>query len=236
MAHVPRLYTPGVRGPGILMLDGDQAKRLAAVMRLRAGDRFLAFGGDGREWEATIAAADRGRVSAEIGAITRQESAPARVIEVALAVVRPNRMDWAVEKCTEAGADVIRPFTSANTTRGGALGRADRWQRLAIEAAEQCGRLFIPVARETETLEAVIAHAHGTLLFGDLGGMPWTEASRRLPAEGSILVAVGPEGDFSPEELAALRSRGIGARLGAYILRTETAAVVMTALLRSMDA
>ena len=62
VAHVPRLFVPGLRGPGPLTLDGEQAKRLGAVMRLRAGDTFLAFGGDGREWEARITALDRGRI------------------------------------------------------------------------------------------------------------------------------------------------------------------------------
>lgn len=237
VAHVPRLFVPGLRGPGPLTLDGEQAKRLGAVMRLRAGDTFLAFGGDGREWEARITAVDRGRIAAVVGPVVRQEGASTRVVETAIAVVRPNRMDWAIEKCTEAGADVIRPFTSAHTVRGAAEGRADRWQRLATEAAEQSGRLFVPVVRETEPLPGVLAHFAGTLVFGTFDGSRWSDAARSLPDDGHVLAVVGPEGGFTDEESALLRSRGgIGVRLGPHVLRTETAALVLTALLTSMGA
>lgn len=235
MGNLPRLYTPGLHGLGTLSLDGEQARRLGAVMRLRSGDRFLAFGGDGREWDATITKVARGTVEAQVGAKTRELPQPPRSVEIGIAIVRPNRMDWAVEKCTEAGADVIRPLVTEHATRGSAEGRTERWQRIAIEAAEQSGRLFVPAVAGAATLDALVA-SRAAVVFGALDGERWDVVAETLPRDGVVLTLVGPEGGFSEGETTALRAAGGRAVcLGPNVLRTETAAVVFTALLRATE-
>lgn len=237
MAHVPRLFVRGHLGPGPLLLEGEQAKRLAAVMRLREGESFLAFSGDGREWEATVGPATKAGLRASVGALARQEAAPALTLELWVGLVRPNRFDWALEKAVEAGADIIRPLLSEHSARGegSSAGRRERWERIAIEAAEQSGRLYVPVVEPPAQFGDLLARHHGALLVCDCDGRPWGEVPALLPGDGRLAVAVGPEGGFSPEELARARAHGaLTAKLGPNTLRAETAAVVAVALVRSL--
>lgn len=236
MAHVPRLYVPTARRPGPLALDRDQAKRLASVMRLRTGDEFLVFGGDGHEWRALVEEAGK-TLRTRIVELERQQPAPPLSVEVLAGVVRANRMDWLVEKCTEAGADVIRPLLCANNQRGEASSRQDRWERIAIEAAEQCGRLRVPVIASATAVERLAIPGGGAVVFGAVDGIPWPEAARLVPTTGTVRIAVGPEGGFTPDEERQLRSGGgLGVRFGPNILRTETAAIAGVLLARSLPA
>jgi 16S rRNA (uracil1498-N3)-methyltransferase len=218
-----------------LRLDTEQSRRLSAVMRLREGDEFRVFSGDGREWAAEVTAVTKASLTATLGECVRQEAPPALSIEVWCSLVRPNRFDWAIEKCTEAGADVIRPLLTEHTARGegASAARAERWQRIAIEAAEQSRRLYVPVVQPLAQFNALLARPPGPLLIADREGRPWRDIVPLLPERGAAAIAIGPEGGFSEAELAAARARGaLLVSLGPNILRTETAAVVATAGLR----
>ena len=235
MAHISRVYIPGRLGPGPLTLAGEEAKRLGAVMRLRPGDPFLVFSGDGREWRATVSGAGRGTLFATVGELVRQDPVSALTLEVWCGLVRPNRFDWAIEKCVEAGADVIRPLLGEHAARGAGDSehRRDRWERIAVEATEQCGRLHMPLVEAPAPFERLVEHHHGVLVLAHPHGMPWGEVSRLLPRDGRLAVAVGPEGGFSEAEIALARARGaLVASLGPNVLRTETAAVVAVGLVR----
>lgn len=236
MAHVPRIYLPGKLSPGSLVIEGEPAKRLARVMRLRAGDGFFAFAGDGHEYGATVTEVLRNSVVATIGAVTRQEAAPAVTLDLWVGLVRANRFDDAVEKCTEAGADIIRPMVSEHSARGdqASAGRQERWDRIAAEASEQCGRLHVPVITAPASLEQLLDRHGGTLLVAHPGGTSWRETARLLPASGSIAGVVGPEGGLSDDEVSRLRGQGaLVTSIAPHILRTETAAAVLAALVRS---
>lgn len=238
MAHVPRLYVPGRLAPGPLTLAPEQAKRLASVMRLREGDEFLVFSGDGREYRASVTAVEKkgATLRAEVGELVRQEPQSPRVVELWLGLVRANRFEWALEKCVEAGVDIIRPLVSEYTARGDAPSAAkqERWQRILVEAAEQSGRLWLPVLEPAAKFGDLLSRRRGTLILGDPGGMPWPDATKLLPQQGNIAIAIGPEGGFAPEELAQANAQGaLLTRFAPHILRTETAAVIATALLRA---
>lgn len=237
MAHIPRIYLTGRLAPGPLSLDGDAARRLAAVMRARPGDPFLVFSGDGREWAATVSAVGRNRLQAQVGEVTRVSAALPLVIECWCGIIRPNRFDWAIEKCTEAGTDLIRPLISEYSARGEAPSgnREQRWERIAIEAAEQCGRLSVPAIAAAGRFQQLIDQPTGALIVFDREGKPWQETVPLIPEQGRVTLAVGPEGGFSPEETAAARARGaLTVSLGPNILRTETAAAAGVVLLRSL--
>ncbi|MCC7366580.1 MAG: 16S rRNA (uracil(1498)-N(3))-methyltransferase [Dehalococcoidia bacterium] len=236
MAHIPRLYVPGRLGPGPVTLDRDQSQRLAAVMRVREGDPVQLFSGDGREWHATVTTVTKQAVHLTVGQPSRQEPQPAVTLELWCAVVRANRFDWAIEKAVELGAGIIRPMICDYSARGDTAGAAklDRWQRIVIEAAEQSGRLWLPVIEPPATFAAVLARHHGALVLGDPAGMPWPHAAALLPPRGTVALAIGPEGGFSPAEGAAARAAGaLAVQLGPHILRTETAAAAGLALLRA---
>ena len=233
MEALPRICIPeGVR-PGRVVLGEAQARHLAA-RRLRRGDEFLAFAGDGREYRARVEEASRNRVTAIVSDLVREEPPPARTIEVWCANVRANRMEWAIEKCVEAGVAVFRPVTTEHSARGRELseGRHERWERIAIEAAEQCGRLYLPAIASVTTFEAALESLRGPLVLANRDGAPLGEVATRLPERGSITVAIGPEGGFSEDEVAlALAAGAVVASLGPNTLRTETAAVVAVAAL-----
>lgn len=231
---MPRVYRPeGVR-PGALTLEGEQAKHLLTVLRVRQGDEFRVFAGDGREWRATITGSGRNALHAVVHDVARQEAAPALSVEVWCGLVRATRFEWAIEKSVEAGADVVRPTLTAFASRGeGSSGKQERWERIAVEAAEQCGRLFMAVVTRPATLDDLLARHHGALIVADASGADWPKVASLVPRRGTVAVVVGPEGGLASEEIARLRSAGgLLLRLGPNTLRTETAAVVATALLR----
>jgi 16S rRNA (uracil1498-N3)-methyltransferase len=157
-------------------------------------------------------------------------------IELYAGLVRANRFDLVVEKATEAGADVITPLLSERSTRGEAPSesRNQRWERIAVEASEQSGRLYLPVLQPPVPLDRVLERPGLTLLMSHPGEMPWPEAAKLLPQRGSVALLIGPEGGFTSEEVAGARQRGaILTSISPNVLRTETAAIVTTALVRS---
>ncbi len=237
MKHVPRIYLPGRMGPGLRVVDGEAARHLHMVLRVRPGDPVLVFPGDGQEWHATVAAAAREQVSLDVTSIARQEAPAEVVLEVGIGMVKPARFEEALEGCTEAGADIIRPLVTDYTGRADApsAARTARWDRIVVEAAEQSGRLYVPVIEPPISLARYLATGRRTIVFGDREGHPAAGLAGLLPSRGTVAWVTGPEGGFSPEELSALRSAGgLPLRLGPYILRTETASVVGAAVLRSL--
>ncbi|MCZ2110966.1 MAG: 16S rRNA (uracil(1498)-N(3))-methyltransferase [Dehalococcoidia bacterium] len=237
MAHVPRLYIPERLGPGPITLDAAQARRLTSVMRLREGESFLVFPGDGREWRARLVSVSKAATLAEIEDLTRQEPALPIILEAWLALIRPQLFDLAIEKCTEAGVDIIRPMRTGYLARGESASgqRQDRWERIAIEAAEQSGRLRVPVIEAPTEFSSLLNRPRIPTFIGEQHGRPWSEVAERMPLQGAVAVVIGPEGGFSRDELAAATAHGaVATSFGPNILRAETAAIVAVSLVRSL--
>lgn len=236
MKHVPRVFVPGRIAPGPVTIDGEPSRHLNAVLRVRPGDPLLLFSGDGKEWHATVSAPLKNSTVVDVGEVSRNEAPSPVVLEVWAAPVRANRFDWLVEKCAEAGADVIRPVVTEFTqSHDASAGKVERWRRIVIEAGEQCGRLFVPVVEPPSPLARAIESFHGTLVYGDPDGPAPLEAARLIPASGRVALVIGPAGGLSEADTAALKSRGaIGMKFGPHLLRTETAALTGVALLRAL--
>lgn len=237
MAHIPRIYHAGSLTAGPLALDGDVAKRLVGVMRVGLGEEFLLFSGDGREWKARVTGVGRPGMTATVEGVARQASPLPVVLETWIGVIRPTRFETALEKCVEAGADIIRLIAGEYSQRGdeASANRLERWQRIVIEAAEQSGRLFLPVIEPPERLPRLLDSYRGALVVADGAGGSALDVAPLLPQTGRLALAVGPEGGFSPDEGAMLKRRGaLPLTLGPYILRTETAAIAGTAALRAL--
>lgn len=234
MGRVARIYLPGA-APGVHRLAGEVAHRLGRVLRLREGDNVIVFAGDGREWAARVVRLERTAVTIEASELARIGTPPQLILDVRCALVRPNRFDWAVEKLTEAGADVIGALVTERTVeRTGDGARLARWERIAIEASEQSGRLWVPAIVPPVPFHAVLEAAPGVVVFGHPAGLPFAEAARRLPETGRLTILVGPEGGFTEQELAMGEAHGaLLASFGPHTLRSETAAVVAAALVRA---
>jgi len=207
-------------------VDGDEAHHLVRVLRAKVGDLFAVFDGAGREVEAEVVRVDR-RV-AELR-VTRElvPRLPPRDVALCVAIPRGQRMEWMVEKCTEAGVGTIYPLRTTRGVRDGAsANQRRRWDRSALEAAKQCGRSDVPVVMEPSSIaEALSAMAGRRLLLAD----PAVHAEVGDPLAGTDRVAffIGPEGGFDDSERALIASAGAEPfSLGTLILRVETAAIV----------
>jgi 16S rRNA (uracil1498-N3)-methyltransferase len=214
---------------GVLEPSPAQCHYLLTVMRRRDGDAVLLFNGRNGEWRATVEVFERRRCRLVIGEQSRPQRAepgPALLF----APLKRIRQEFLIEKATELGVATLAPVLC----RRSVVDRLNRNRLLtiAIEAAEQSGRLTIPeVALAVPLAERLAGRTNGHCLFvGDEvgAGMPFADA---LEEHGAGDVLIGPEGGFDPEEMAELRaSHGIvPISLGPLTLRAETAALAALA-------
>ena len=239
MAHIPRVYHPAPLAPGPFLIKGEAAKRLTTVMRVSEREPILLFSGDGKEWHATAGARGKDSLQFDILELVRQDAPPAVVLETWVGVIRWSRFEDALEKLTETGADIVRPVICEFSQRGEATtpSRMDRWRRIVIEASEQSGRLYLPEVLPPAALVKALDAFRGSLVVASTDGRSAAEVAPLLPAAGHVALLVGPEGGLSPGEEQTLARRGaVGLGLGPNVLRTETAAVVGTAVLRALTA
>jgi 16S rRNA (uracil1498-N3)-methyltransferase len=237
--HGP-LPESGAAGTELAMGATDR-HHLARVLRLEVGDRIVIAGQDGREAEATLRAVSADRVTADIGAAIERPRRPRIVL--AAGIARRERMEFTIQKTTELGVGEIWPLASARCVvrfdedRAGR--RAERWRRIAEEAAKQSQRADVPLVRDAISLDDLLVEA-GRF---DVVLVPWEEAAstavgigqaleaQNASADSTVLVVVGPEGGFETAEVSALQDAGARiVSLGDTVLRTETAAVVAVAL------
>jgi len=229
-------------------LVGDHAAHLARVLRAEIGQEFdIATGEEVRRGTITTISYDR--IEFALGAKqhpTLRSGAPK--ITLALAIFKFDRMDWAIEKCTEIGVARIIPVIARRTDAhlaSAAVKRQERWQRIVRQASEQSRRpappeVAAPVKLKDLEGDGVLADdALRVVLAESLAG---SEADTRLgdilqshsfgvDTEDEVALAVGPEGGWADGELSWFYEAGwVGASLGETILRAETAAIVATAL------
>ena len=217
-------------------LVGEHADHLVRVLRGRVGQDFdIATGETVRR--GRIAVVSDGRVEFDLG----EEVSRASLADIALvlAVFKFDRMEWAIEKCTELGVSRIMPVIARRTDphlAAASAKRAERWRRVARQAAEQSRRDAPPeiaapikvaeILNFPAALRIVLAESEEQTLLRDI--------LQHKIADGGIVIAVGPEGGWTESELQSFHKSGwISASLGNTILRAETAAIAATALVAS---
>lgn len=227
-----RLFVEHPLGEGqTLPLDRDQAHYLFGVMRLAVGDHVALFNGRDGEWQAEVVEAGK-----RAGTLAcRAQSAPQvnpPDLWLMFAPIKKARTDFIVEKAAEMGASKICPLQTEFTNSERI--RQDRLQAHAVEAAEQCGGVFVPEVKALQRLDQLLdawpdgrqlmfcdeALAGGSsALPGGLAGVPWA-------------ILIGPEGGFSQAERARLAGLDFAhpVALGPRILRADTAAVAALTL------
>jgi 16S rRNA (uracil1498-N3)-methyltransferase len=236
-----------VDDPAHPVLSADDAHHLGRVLRLRAGEEVIVSDGAGH-WARTRWTGDAGGAGGAPGALAalgddpgpggdtgpggdgrvQFEAAASPVLTVAFAPTKGERPEWVVQKLTELGVDRVVPLVSERSvvrwsgTRG--QGAVERLRRVAREAAGQCRRVWLPEIAEVMRFEALVGlGAPGDVVLAQLSG-------DRL-RESQLVVAVGPEGGWSADELASgLPTVGFGLS----VLRAETAAVTAAALMVSL--
>ena len=239
--YAPRLaFSPDEKS---LVLDADETLHLRDVLRLRPGDEVFVFDGTGREFSCAVAAINRN--SSDLTVLSEVEpSRPESHLDLSLAValLKHEKFDLVVQKATELGVNRIIPVTS---DRADVRLRADeqagkrvsRWQRIALEAAKQSGRARVPeIAAPVSFADFTHdkAEADGALLFAERAGQSFGKACESFTEPLHRLVAlIGPEGGWTDAEIETARESGWGiVTLGGRIMRAETAAIAIIALLQ----
>ena len=216
-------------------LSREQSHYLAGVLRMREGAELLVFNGRHGEWRARVGAIAKKAVALEI---LRQErpQPPLPDLLYAFAPIKAGRLDYLVQKAVEMGAGVLQPVITQHTQM--ATVGVERLQANALEAAEQCGILAVPVVRPPIKFDALLSSwdAERRLIFCDEGAETDNPLSPLQDIrERKIGLLVGPEGGFSEEERQTLRALPFvtAIPLGPRILRADTAAVAALAVIQA---
>lgn len=226
-----RFYLPEI-GPGpALCVSGDEAHHLARVLRLGVGDCVTLFDGTGEEVEARIDRVAPHEVSLQIVSRHLAGRAAARYVTLAAAAPKGERLAWLVEKATELGIDRLVLLTTSRSIVHPGEGKLEKLRKTIIESSKQCGRSrLMTLAEPVEWPEFVAREfSEAQVLIGDPSGEAISMAS--FAGDKPLILAVGPEGGFTAEELALARQHG--ARLGSLgpqVLRVETAALALAAI------
>ncbi len=217
----------------IATLSPEESHHLARVLRVRQGQPITLFDGQGGVANAIVEEVAKSEVK------VRNEkrwsvAAPAVQIDLIQAVPKPERWDLVLQKAVELGVSTIRPILTQHTEFKPNPKKQERWEKIVMNAAQQCEVRWLPELKPLEKLEATISSLgeYDLALVGSLyeGAKPFREIPLRQES-GKVLVKrvallVGPEGDFSQEEVDRLVHAGaVPVSFGDRILRTETAAI-----------
>jgi 16S rRNA (uracil1498-N3)-methyltransferase len=212
-------------------LTGDHADHLIRVLRAHIGQEFdLVTGSIVRS--GRISGIAPMRVDFDLG--EEVPSAQAANVTLLLAIFKFDRMEWAIEKCTELGVSRIVPVIARRTDAHLATAaerRADRWRRIAFQAAEQSRRIHPPeIGAPMKLTEAATIPCSMRIVLAE--SEQQTQLQDVLSSgAGEIVLAIGPEGGWTEDELELFQKAGwVSATLGRTILRSETAAVAATAI------
>ena len=231
--------------PRELVLSGSEAHHAGKVLRMQAGDKLVLFNGKGRELTAEIATIADHEI--RLRKLHEAETAPLRSrIVLGQAIPKGKNMDLIVQKAVEIGAAEIAPIISDRTVvqldSETAAQKQSKWQQIAVEAAKQCGQNWLPRLHAPKKLAEFFSAPDQPFDLRLIGSLQpdaqhlKTILKTYLSEQGnrprSVLMLVGPEGDFTPAELALARRNGCQPiTLGPIILRVETAAIYCLSVL-----
>jgi 16S rRNA (uracil1498-N3)-methyltransferase len=226
-----RFYCPDARAEGRLALEGDEARHLSRVRRVGVGAIVEVFDGLGYATRAEVVGLGRERIELQPVGSPLPDRPPLSQVTLATAVPKGERFDWLVEKATELGVARLVPIVTRRSVVDPRDAKLDRLRRTIVEAAKQCGRNRLMALEKPTTWADLLRDAdpRSLRLMAHPEGCPfasWPKTGRGAPT----VVAVGPEGGFTDEEIAAARAGGwMMAGLGATLLRIETAGLVACA-------
>ena len=235
-----RIGKESISGKEAVIQDPGEIRHLRKVLRMRAGDEVLLFDGEGGEYRAVISNISAQEISFRLS-MNPAPSAPEPPVGIILGIglLKSSKFDWVLQKATELGVAQVMPFYSERVVprlrEESTRIRRGRWEKIAAEAAKQCGRATIPRIHPPVPFEEVLVMNSRT----PLKILLW-EGERARTLQGlsqadwkTVFALVGPEGGFSEKEVAQAQTAGFHPiRLGPRILRAETAAIAIVTLLQ----
>jgi len=229
MSHLHRFHLPpDTTDAGILALPEGEAHHALRVARLKSGETVEVFDGAGRVWRGAFEAAGKHEAVIQVVERAFEEPPTPRCTLVVAALHRPGAMEELLRRGAEVGVTRFVFFRARRSERPPR--RDGKWERILVEVCKQCGRNWLPRIELTEDPIRIIASHAGTACIAAM--TPEAGPVSSLEVTGDLLLAVGPEGDFTAEEVAALTEAGaVPITLGAYTYRSEVAAVLGATLL-----
>lgn len=220
-------------------LKGKSARHISQVLRLKAGDWLNVSDGKGRTFRSEILASAPTTVTVKIlSVIEKKPSTPSPTL--AISIIKPERFEWALEKCVELGTSKIIPLLTERTSsfrKDASPSKVERWRKISVEAAKQSGLPFLPEVLSPTSLEKLLTdtsiYEFIVLPFEgeDVEDVNTFWSRRKRTFKKPDLIIIGPEGGFTKEEVEFARSSGAKTiSLGKQILRSETAAIAATSI------
>jgi 16S rRNA (uracil1498-N3)-methyltransferase len=234
--RISRIFCPQSLSSGAeLVLEGQTAHYLGKVLRLAPDAPLILFNGDGIEYAATLTKVDKKTCTVLLGAQSQPAVESALHTVLGLGISRGERMDYAIQKVTELGVNLIAPlFTEHCEVRLSderKEKRQEHWQQIAISACEQSGRVRVPQVLPPQPLAAWVKSSPAELCLV-LDHQQTAKLVGTRP-EGGVALLIGPEGGLAPAEIQLALAAGFkGIALGKRVLRTETAPVAALSILQ----
>jgi 16S rRNA (uracil1498-N3)-methyltransferase len=236
---VHRFYAPDIGSAGSAVpLPPDEAQHLIRVLRLPVGESVRVFDGYGREHLATVETLTKSDAILRLGEPVSPAPEGPVTLTLAMALLKADKFDEVVRDATMLGISRIQPITTTRTEVPAArTSRVDRWRRIAVSSAKQCGRAMVPPIGEpvtfSEFLDEPVAERLLMLAEPGLSGVITTRELGSVPAPSSAALLVGPEGGWADaEHRLALKCNATLVTLGPRTLRAEAAPLVALAIVQ----
>jgi len=234
-----RFFIDRIQGEIVSLTDTEQLHHLKDVLRLKVNDGVSIFDGEGNDYAGVITGIDKRQVEIKVKQV-RSANKTSLKLTVACAIPKGSRMDEVIDYLTQLGVECIIPMRTERTVvkldSAKTEARLKRWQKIAQSAAQQSQRSRIPVIESVARFEDVILNSqdYDLKLIPNLSGE--RKPIREVVAETrpkDVIVLVGPEGDFTAEEVGLALSQGfIAVSLGDTVLRVATAAIAVAAYIK----
>jgi 16S rRNA (uracil1498-N3)-methyltransferase len=235
-----RFYAPpSAFADQTITLAADEARHLRDVLRLKTGDEVYVFNGVGREFRCTVSSTRRDSAELRIDAEVEPAKPESQLqLNLCVALLKGEKFDLVVQKATELGVTKVVPLITRHADihlrdEADATKRVARWQRIALEAAKQSGRAFVPEVSAPVAFDSLLASSRDGLrvMFSERGGA----ALGSVTPSQIVTALVGSEGGWSDEEIEQAKVHDFHiVTLGGRVLRAETAAITVTALLQHL--
>ena len=224
-------YTQGE----IISLNKKDFHHEINVLRKKAGDRFIVFDGSGNSALAEVKEVDKKSFNIELLEIFQLSPREGIDIDLGQSLIKNDPFNFAIQKSTELGVRSFSPLISRRVVVKRrdpySVSRMAKWQQTAVRACEQCGENWIPKINEPVSIKdwAINSDAETKIVLYPGAN----DKLSNIPIKNSVSIAIGPEGDFTEDEIATLSECGfIPVTMGKRILRAETAAISVVSALR----